>query len=85
LTSDAHRELDEELTNVRRTERTRFLRVTQPKKLVSVPSVPAFVPTDHRFAMICSGRDDRIEKIETSPLKPKPAWPIVAEGDSLHY
>jgi hypothetical protein len=26
---------------------------------------------DHRFAMICFGRDDRVEKIETSPTRPK--------------
>jgi hypothetical protein len=28
--------------------------------------------TDHRFAVICSGRDDRVGEIGTFPVKPKP-------------
>jgi len=45
--------------------------------MVNVPSAPEFParipsPPDHRFATICSGRDDRAEKIETPPLKLNP-------------
>jgi hypothetical protein len=66
--------------SIRRTQDfgTRLIRRVAPQLSEAPvrPSAPVSVTrslhsTDHRFAMICSGRDDRVGEILASPLKPK--------------